>query len=416
MKKSDEIDSLIKTVVFSSEEEAKRKARQQIRKIALKQGIFPASIHFLYQAFGKGKVSGFTVPAINIRTLTYDTAKTIFRTAKKNKIGVFIFEIARSEIGYTLQRPEEYATAVLAAAICENWQGPVFIQGDHYQFKVSFYKENPNQELQKVKNLVKESIEAGFYNIDIDASTLVDLEKTNLDSQQKENYKVTAFLTSYVRKIQPKKITVSIGGEIGHIGGKNSTPEEFEAFMNGYLSQIKKEKLDGISKVSVQTGTSHGGIPLPDGTIAKVSLDFDVLKKIAKIAKNKYKIGGPVQHGASTLPETLFDQFPKTNTLEIHLATGFQNIVYDNLPQDLKTEMYLWIKENLKDEWKKGATEEQFIYKSRKKALGPFKQKIWDLSAEEKKPILNALEKQFEFLFRKLNIANTQEIVKKYVQ
>lgn len=416
MKKSDEIDSLIKTAVFSSEEEAKRKARQQIRKIALKQGIFPASIHFLYQAFGKEKASGFTVPAINIRTLTYDTAKTIFRTAKKNKIGAFIFEIARSEIGYTLQRPEEYTTAVLAAAICENWQGPVFIQGDHYQFKVSSYKENPNQELQKVKDLVKESIEAGFYNIDIDASTLVNLEKNNLDSQQKENYKVTALLTSYVRKIQPKKITVSIGGEIGHIGGKNSTPEEFEAFMNGYLSQIKKEKLDGISKISVQTGTSHGGIPLPDGTIAKVSLDFDVLKKIAKIAKNKYKIGGPVQHGASTLPETLFDQFPKTNTLEIHLATGFQNIIYDNLPQDLKKEMYLWIKENLKDEWKKDATEEQFIYKSRKKALGPFKQKIWDLSAEEKKPILNALEKQFEFLFRKLNIANTQEIVKKYVQ
>lgn len=414
MKKQD-IDFLIKTAIFSSEEKAKKNARTQIKKIALKQGIFPASLHLLYKAFGQGKVRGFTVPAINIRTLTYDIAKTIFRIAKKNKVGAFIFEIARSEISYTNQRPEEYSTAVLAAAIYEDWQGPVFIQGDHYQFKVSSYKENPDQELQKIKDLVKESIKADFYNIDIDASTLVDLEKTDLDLQQKENYKVTAVLTSFIRKIQPKKITVSIGGEIGHIGGKNSTPEEFEAFMNGYLSQIKKDNLEGISKVSVQTGTSHGGIPLPDGTIAKVSLDFDVLKKIAKIAKNKYKIGGPVQHGASTLPETLFDQFPKTNTLEIHLATGFQNIVYDNLPQDLKKEIYFWIKENLKDEWKKGATEEQFIYKSRKKALGLFKQKIWDLSKEEEKPILNALEKQFEFLFRKLNIFNTQEIVNQYV-
>jgi len=344
------IDKLIYTAVFSPNEKAKKQAHTTIRKIAKKRGVYPASIHQLYMAFGQKKIKGFTVPAINIRTLTYDMARLIFQIAKTKKIGAFIFEIARSEIKYTDQQPDEYVTLILAAAVKERYKGPVFIQGDHYQFSAKKFKDNPDEEIKKIKELIKKSIEAGFYNIDIDASTLVELEKPSLDEQQKNNYQMTALLTKYIRSIEPKKTTVSIGGEIGHIGGKNSTREEFEAFIAGYKKQVGK--LIGISKVSVQTGTSHGGIPLPDGTIAKVSIDFNVLKDISNVARNKYQIGGSVQHGASTLSNELFNHFPKNNALEIHLATGFQNIVYDNIPVGLKKEIYQWLKENCQDEWK----------------------------------------------------------------
>ena len=50
---------------------------------------------------------------------------------------------------------------------------------------------------------------------------------------------MTALLTTYIHQIQPENITVSIGGEIGHIGGKNSTAQDFEAFMELYQQQIK---------------------------------------------------------------------------------------------------------------------------------------------------------------------------------
>lgn len=66
--------------------------------------------------------------------MTYDVARQIFRVANKHNVGAFIFEIAKSEIGYTFQRPSEYASCVLAAAIKEGYKGPVFIQGDHFQF------------------------------------------------------------------------------------------------------------------------------------------------------------------------------------------------------------------------------------------------------------------------------------------
>lgn len=413
---ADNIDQLIHTAVFSSNEKVKKQARNSIRKLAKKKGVYSASIHNLYMAFGQGKIKGFTVPAFNIRTLTYDMARILFRLAKKKKVGAFIFEIARSEIKYTAQEPDEYTTSILAGAIKEKYKGPVFIQGDHYQFSASKFKINKNEEINKIKELVKKSIEAGFYNIDIDASTLVDLDKSTIAEQQKNNYEMTALITKYIRSLEPKKTTISIGGEIGHIGGKNSTVEDFQAFISGYLNLIKKSKLVGISKVSVQTGTSHGGIPLPDGTIAKVSIDFNVLKDISAVARDKYKIGGSVQHGASTLPNDLFNHFPKHNALEIHLATGFQNIVYDNMPLSLKKEIYQWIKINCKEEWKQGQTEDQFIYKTRKKALGPFKQKIWEMTDAQKKSILKKLESQFLLLFKKLNVFGSEEYVNKFIK
>lgn len=404
------IDKLIYSAIFSPDEGIKKSSRTSIRKIAKRKGIILASIHDLYMALGKNKINEFTVPAINIRTLTYDTARMIFQVMKEKKVGPVLFEIARSEIKYTDQQPDEYAVSVLAAAIKENYVGPVFIQGDHYQFSAKNFAINRNKEIEKIKELVKKSIDAGFFNIDIDASTLVDLTKTELIDRQKNNFEMTALITEYIRSIQPKDMTVSIGGEIGHIGGVNSTVSDFEAFMDNYLKIIQKKNLTGISKVSVQTGTSHGGIPLADGTIAKVSLDFNVLKSITESARKKYKIGGSVQHGASTLPNELFHNFPVYNTLEIHLATGFQNLVYDNLPSIIKEKIYQWLKENCADERKEGQTDDQFLYKTRKKALGPFKKELWSMTDVEKQPILFSLKKQFEFLFKKLNIINTKDI------
>ncbi len=419
-----DIDQLIYTAVFAPEERLRQQARIHIRKIADENGIFSASIKPLYAAAGRGEVFGFTVPAFNIRALTYDTARTLFRLAHKKSVGAMIFEIARSEIGYTEQRPDEYAICVLAAAIKEGYRGPVFIQGDHFQFSKNKFLEDPAQETKKIETLIAESIEATFYNIDIDASTLVDLSKKDLMEQQKDNYTMTAKLTHFIRNIQsrkagsgfarPKHVAVAIGGEIGHIGGKNSTVSDFMAFMNGYLSQINKT--DGISKVSVQTGTSHGGLPLADGTIADVKLDFSVLKDIGNVARRRYGLGGAVQHGASTLPNDLFDKFVTAGTLEIHLATGFQNIVYDNLPSDLKETMYRWISDTLQSEREKGWSDDQFMYKTRKKALGPFKKELWFLGKEEKTPILEKLEAQFNLLFEKLNVVNTKNVVGKYIQ
>jgi fructose/tagatose bisphosphate aldolase len=263
--------------------------------------------------------------------------------------------------------------------------------------------------------LIREAIAAGFYNIDIDASTLVDLSKPSLEEQQHENAWVTAELTRFIRELQPEDVTISIGGEIGEVGGKNSTPEDLHAFMQSYMKQLD-EGLEGISKISIQTGTTHGGVVLPDGSIAKVKIDFDTLKSLSQIARSEYGMAGAVQHGASTLPKEAFHKFPEVETAEIHLATQFQNIVYENMPQELRDRIYQWLKENFKSEWKEGQTEEQFIYKVRKQALGPFKQEIFNLPQELKDQIAKKIEDEFEFLFKELRVQDTKELVGKYIK
>jgi fructose/tagatose bisphosphate aldolase len=408
------MDKLIYEAVFS-EGDRKTGLLMLVKEIAKAYGAVPASIQGLYQEMGRN-YPGFTVPAMNIRGLTYDSARSVFRKVKEKKVGAFIFEIARSEIGYTKQRPLEYAAVVLAAAVREGFQGPVFIQGDHFQLVRKNFLSDPAAETGYIKGLVQEAIDAEFYNIDIDASTLVDLEKPSLKEQQRPNFERTAEMAAVIRGAQPAGVEVSIGGEIGEIGKKNSTPDELHAFLGGFRQIFKAGK--GLSKLSVQSGTSHGGVVLPDGTLAKVKIDFETLRQLSDIARKEYGLSGAVQHGASTLPEEAFHMFPETGTSEVHLATGFQNIIYDStrLPEGFRNEVYDYIKAEFAKERKEGQTEEQFIYSTRKKGFGTLKKKWWDLGADVRDPIMTELEKKFGLLFEKLKVENTVDIVSRTVK
>ena len=301
----------------------------------------------------------------------------------------------------------------------EGFVGPLFIQGDHVQVNAKKYAADAEGELKALRALIEEELHAGFYNIDVDTSTLVDLSQPNLDEQQRTNYERAAELTRFIRDREPQDVTVSVGAEIGEVGGKNSDVHELEAFMQGYNRTLKEMGTSpGISKISVQTGTSHGGVVLPDGSIAKVQLDLEALKALSQAARKKYGLGGAVQHGASTLPPEAFSQFPQCEAIEIHLATNFQTIVMDHpaLPKDLRREVNEWVKSEAKEEWKKGDSEEQFLYKSRKKAIGPFKRRFWDLPEDVRAKIGADLEKTFSFLFEQLRVKGTRAAVDRYVK
>lgn len=409
----EQISSMVRDMVFGVDGLEKQ---SEIHRLAMAAGIFPASIHDLYMEIGKGFL-GFTVPAMNLRGITYNMARAVFKAAMKNKVGAFIFEIARSEMGYTLQSPGEFSACVLGAALAEGYRGPVFIQADHTQVHRKIWEADPDKELNAIKALIKADIEAGFYNIDIDASTTVHNEKEDLGEQQEDNGRITAEMTNYIRSIEPPGITISIGGEIGEIGTSNSTVEDLRAFMSRYQEYLEKG-LKSISKISIQTGTSHGGVVLPDGSIAKVKLDFDTLEKLSNLARKEYAMGGAVQHGASTLPDEMFDIFPKRGTVEVHLATGFQNIIFDSpyFPKDLLEKTHAGMEAKYGSDKKEGDTEAQFYYRNRKRVFGDFKQELWDMPSETMGKIMQELEERFVFSFQKLNVVNTRELVDRIVK
>jgi len=410
------IDSLIYTAVFADSDDLRAQARNTVRECALQLGIRPCSIQTLYEAMGRGEVSGFTVPAMNLRALAYDSARAAFRAAHRLGVGPMIFEIARSEIGYTLMRPAEYTANILAAAIKEGHEGPVFIQGDHFQVNAAKYQADPAAEMKALRDLTKEAVDAQFLNIDVDSSTIVDLSRPNAKEQQRPNFEVAAEMIRFIRGIQPTGVDVSVGVEIGEVGKKNSTPEELRAFMDG-LHETLAGSFKGPSKISVQTGSSHGGVVLPDGTIAKVAIAFETLEEMSHVARQEYRMAGAVQHGASTLPDELFHRFVEVGTAEIHLATNFQSMIYDSplFPESLRQEVYAYLKEKHADEWKTGQTEAQFLYSARKKGTGPFKRQMWDLPEEIRDALRQELEGRFAFLFEQLRVPGTRDLLARYI-
>ena len=412
------LDRLAWTGVFGAAP-ARDAARAAVLDQARSVGLYPASIHALYVARGRGELPpNFTVPAINIRGLAYDSARALFRARKELDAGAVICEIARSEISYTDQRPAEYTFVVICAALREGWRGPVFLQGDHFQVNAKKHASDPRGELKAVRDLTAEAIAAGFYNIDVDTSTLVDLSLPGHEAQQGLNGGLCAELTAFIRAREPRGVTVSVGGEIGEVGGKNSTPDELHAFMKVYGAALAKAApgVPGISKISVQTGTSHGGVPLPDGSIARVKVDFDALEALSRLAREQYGLAGAVQHGASTLPAELFDKFPMLGACEIHLATDFQSMIFDHpsFPPELKGEIYERLRVVAADERKAGDTDEQFFYKTRKKAIGLYKRELWGLPAATREAIGRALEERFRLLLHRLRVGGTRAIAERY--
>ena len=184
--------------------------------------------------------------------------------------------------------------------------------------------------------------------------------------------------------------------------------------MDGFKAALPTG-MEGLSKISVQSGTSHGGTVLADGSIADVKLDLDTLETLGKVARDDYGLSGAVQHGASTLPDTSFNNFPTRETAEIHLATNFQNMLFNHLPDGMRGEIYAWLSEHAKDERKSSDSDEQFFYKTRKKALGPFKRQLWSLPSDVKEKLASSYDAKFRFLFDQLAIDNTAEMVNRFV-
>ena len=414
-----DMDRLARELVMADDVNAKKTLAKKILDIAYKKGVYPSSMHGLYVARGKGEFSGFTVPAMNLRGWTYQTCRAAFRAARKMDAGLLIFEQALAEAIYAKQTPAEYTAAVLAAGLREGHIGPIFLQADHDQINAANYAKDPAKEVERLSGVIREQIAASFFNIDVDASTVVDLSFPTLVEQQRLNAELTAKFTSLVRELEPKGVTISVGAEIGEVGAHNTTPDELRAFMTTYPKALAAAGGGaGITKVSVNSGTYHGGKVLPDGTLAKVPVAFDTLAEISRVGRTEFGLAGAVQHGASTLPMEYFGKFPESGTVEIHLALGFNNLIFDHpkLPQAVKDEIRAYCFTHHASERKPDQTEAQFIYTTRKKAWAGMKQRFWDLPTDVQETLMGSLEGMFRDMFERMRVGNTHELVAKFTE
>lgn len=397
------------------EPEARAVAIWAIREAAHAADIVPASIQDLYMARAAGGWMGKTVPAMNLRGWTYNTCRAVFRAARGMNAALFIFEQAVAESIFAAQPPAEYTAAVLAAALREGYRGPVFIQADHDQVNAKAYMADSAAEIRRLEDIMRVQIAAGYYNIDIDASTVVDLSLPTIEDQQRLNAELTAHFTKHVRALEPEGVTISLGAEIGEVGHENTTPEELRAFMAVYPRALNSggKALTGVSKISINSGTYHGGNIQPDGTLAAVTVDYALLKTISDICRAEFNMAGAVQHGASTLPQAQLSQFAPTGAVEIHLALGFNNLIFDHpsLPQAIKDEIRDYTFTHHLNERKASDTDAQFLYTTRKKSWKVMKERFWNLPEQIQADILASLQDMFHDMFTRMNIAGTHKLV-----
>ena len=326
--RGDGIRATVWSATFSEDKDVVEAARWIVWEASQLLGAPSASIHDLYMARGRGEVHGFTVPAINLRTQVFDMAATMCRAAQEIDAGAIIFELARSEQEYTFQRPGEYITSVLAGCIAAGWQGPVFVQGDHYQFNAKKYAADPEATTEAIRKA--------------DARR----DRRRLRQHRHRQLDAGRPLAAHGRRPAAHQLRAGRRAHGAHPRARARRPDRQHRRRDrrgrqGELHRGRAARLPrrlparadrlagpdalGITKVSVQTGTSHGGVPLPGGGVATVKLDFGTLERLSAVAA-KYGLAGAVQHGASTLPDELFHHFPTVETAEIHLATGFQNL------------------------------------------------------------------------------------------
>ena len=388
-----------------------------------------ASPQEAYVAIAEGRISKeMSFPAVNIRVGTLDTARALFRAAHDNNVGALIAEIARSEMGYTNQSPAEYAAVLQAAAMLEGFEGPLFLQGDHVQLKSAPVKgggEGASKEINAHKKLIQELLAAGFGSIDLDMSPFERRTEENLsfEEQQAENARLTAEKIADVRSLEKKlgiPWTVLLGGETGEVGKMNTRKEDLEAYAEGIVANMKRLGIEpalGIRKIAVNDGTAHGGTPLPDGSVADVAIAFDILRMATEFGR-KYGWAGSVQHGASTLPDSAFSLFPQNKAVEVHLATGFQNITFDSGIYKVKgaqSEIEQFLADKFRGDWKAGKTFAQFAYSTRKQATGPFKWMVWTMPEDVRAKVAENLYDQFAFLFAQLGVVDTKDLIAKHV-
>ncbi len=398
-----------------------------ISRAAQKMGVKVNSPQEAYIAIAEGKApKRFTIPAVNVRADVLDMSRALFRAAIDNNVGALIIELARSESGYTNQTPMEFAAVVQAAAIMEGFKGPLFLQGDHIQLKAKAVRaggEQATRELAAHRQLIIDFLKNGTGSIDLDMSPFELRDRTELShkDQQAENAQLTAGKIKEVRELEGNlglEWNTLLGGETGEVGKQDTSMEDLRAYAEGIQENLQSLGVDpalGIRKIAVANGSAHGGIIGPDGKpLDDVKINFNVLRMATEFGR-KFGWAGSVQHGASTLPESMFRTFVEYGAVEVHLATGFQNQLFDiafaRVPGFMDM-TYAFLDANFSGEYKESKTQDQNWYSTRKKFLGPNKWGIWTLPESVRAEIAEAWYKQFGFLFTELKVVDT----KKWIQ
>ncbi|MBD3388196.1 MAG: class II fructose-bisphosphate aldolase [Candidatus Altiarchaeales archaeon] len=348
------------------------------------------------------------VMAANIRVT--HSARGIMMAAKELDAAV-MFEIAKSEIGYTAQPPKAFYDMIVKTAEELEFNQPYVIHGDHITIK-----ENTAEAVGAGEQLIKDEIAAGFTSFAIDASHNFNIEGKTVAEQLADNIEITTKLAALIPETAGLEVEV---GEVGKVDPKTgekalTSVEEAETF-------IKAIRDAGFSPnlLATNNGTTHGNIYDKEGNIVEqVGIDIDRTKAIADaIAAHGVYVA---QHGITGTPLNLMHLLIDAGVFKGNVGTNWQNIALDTMPSDLVKSMEEWTltskhAEKMKAK-KPGISEKELIGKNIKHSIKEFKEEIDSLPAEDVEKIDEASKKSAIGFFKAFNAQGTAGKVKAFIE
>jgi hypothetical protein len=256
--------------------------------------------------------------------------------------------------------------------------------------------------------------------IDLDAGSLTGPDDG--PEGQATSARTSAVATGLVRALATADLDLVIGAEVGEIGGRNTTPRQLQSFMEGYLAALAPGTR-GMDKISVQTGTAHGGIVSASGSLERMPLDLELVARLSTLARASYGLPGLVQHGASTLAVEQLGALPGAGVCEVHLATQIQNLVFDHpaFPAALRAQMIERVPLMVAEaEHGPGAgsaagseqsSPAQRFYQGRWLCWGAFKADLWGLPEATRSAFREALADWAREIMQALQIAGRRALL-----
>ena len=266
----------------------------------------------------------FDISEIALKQLHELTKAFQYESAKKNSLAGFSLDFSTlGEVDLLLQ-----LSRVALVALLHKYHGPLFIQANHLKFDGSRFEDDREKLLEELKSKTKQAIHLGIFNINYDASQLVDMEASRITEKMLMNLKMVAMATNlWVRNFQPNGVVVSVSGNMGKSAGSLPGEADVKEFLQRMLKEGSRLRFgvagEDISKVE---------IPLP-----KINQEtINQINQLNEIVRQDIKIGGVVLDVGTVKDMDAYLPFSALRICELKMKPEKGLITEDNIKTILK--------------------------------------------------------------------------------
>jgi len=282
---------------------------------AHQSGIYPSSPQKLYKAKGDGSIKhSFLNPVIDCTQDSLEHIQQIFKA--QNTLG-FHLGCLGMKIDNGVIDHYSVITKIISAAILESYTSPIFLQAGNIKFDFKRFNEGRDHLMDEIREKVKSLINAGIYNLTLDASELIEENRSDPLEKLLMNLKMVAMATNlWVRKYEPRGLTVAVGCVLKQIAGIEINIAVFK----DYIKRLYKEG----SRLRFNTaGEDIVKITIPN----ILNTDKPTIKSMNEFMKRDFGMGGLVLE---------LGEVNTISTVNEHMGSDFCEVNF-NFSNSLKT-------------------------------------------------------------------------------